>query len=125
MTKKYTAHEKELEQIKEILSRPERTIPALFFGAFDNLIGTIFRRKSPLHWLIIVVIVGVVSQLPTLLISFWEGDLRSLMDTKILYVWMGYILLGLSAIVIARVGIFYLFKNIDLYVVGKISRWED
>lgn len=115
----------ELIYTKRILADPGETIPALFFSSVDRLICILLRQEQPLSWWISVVALALISQLPTWIISYFFDETQRWREDYLGYFWMGYILLGLSAIVIARVGVFYLFKNINEYVVDKIQRKED
>jgi hypothetical protein len=120
----YTLQE-EVELTKKILADPGATIPALFFNSVDRLICKILRRKEPFHWWVSVLVLALASQAPTLLISYFFNEMQLWKAYKIGYIWMGYILLGLFAIVIARFGIFYLFNNLNKNIVATIQREGD
>lgn len=120
-----TAYEDELERTKKILADPAGTIPALFFGSVDRLICKIFRRKKPFPWWVSALVLALASQAPTLIITYFFNEIQRWEKYKLGYIWMGYILLGLSATIIARFGIFYLFSSLNKYIVGTIQKKED
>jgi len=106
-----------------IIADPERTLPALIFSSTGRFICKITGRKSPLPWQYNLAVLALVVQLPTLFISILFKEFS---QWKVLgLVWMGYIELGLSASVIARLGMFYLFKNVKKYIVKAIRTQDD
>lgn len=126
--------EEELEYVKGILSDPGGTIPVLFFGSVDSeirRISELFSQKTerkderPLPWWVSIVVVALLSQIPTLLLSISLDETQRWREYNLGFLWMGYILLGLSAILIARAGVIYLFRNVNDYVVDKIQRLEN
>ncbi|NTW45292.1 MAG: hypothetical protein HGB14_12905 [Anaerolineaceae bacterium] len=137
--------EEELKYIKGILSDSDGTIPVLFFSSVDMELYRIseiltrrrnrndvlgkdqhkFNEERPLPWWVSVVVVALASQIPTLLMTVSFDETQRWRDFHLGFLWMGYILLGLSAILIARIGVVYLFRNVNSYVVDKIQRLED
>jgi hypothetical protein len=117
--------QEEIERTSAILADPDGTIPALFFDSVDRLICKILRRKKLLPWWVSVLILALASQVPTLIISYFFNEIQLWKTYRIGYIWMGYIILGLSATVIARFGVFYLFDSLNKHIVSSIQREED
>ena len=68
---------------------------------------------------------ALASQAPTLIITYFLNETQRWQQYRLGYIWMGYILLGLSATIIARFGIFYLFDSLNKHIVDSIQREED
>lgn len=113
----------EEERAKRILADPERTLPALIFATTGRIVCKITRRKKPLPWVYSLVVLSLIIQLPTLIISYVLNE--SVQWGALGFIWMGYIELGLSATAIARIGVFYLFENVNKYVLDKIQTAKD
>lgn len=117
--------EEELQKTKKILEDPEGTIPFLFLNAVDHWIHKIFRRSKASPWWFAILLVALLSQIPTLLTSVYMNEIARWQEHWIGVIWMAYILLGLSASIIARMGVKYLFENINEHVVNEMERVED
>lgn len=113
----------ELGRTKKILADPDRTLPALIFSLTGSFVCRITGRKEPLPWQYNFVVVALIIQLPTLLISLLLNETKQWM--KLGFLWMGYIELGLLATVVAHIGVFYVYKNMNSYIVDSIQRKED
>lgn len=116
-------YEDELKATKKILADPDRTLPALIFSTTGQLICRITKRKKQLPWLFNFVVVAIVIQLPTLLISLLFNEIAQW--KKLGFLWMGYIELGLFATVLAHLCVFYVYKNVNNHIVDSIQRKED
>ena len=114
---------REKESTRQILADPEKTLPALIFSITGRIICKITKRKETLPWYFSLIVLALVIQLPTLIIV---NLLRESAEWRLLgFTWMGYIELGLSATTIARFGVFYLYRNINQYVLDKIQKEND
>ncbi len=113
----------EEERTRRILTDPEKTLPALIFSLTGRIVCKITRRKEPLPWQFSLVVLAIVVQLPTLLVSNLLHETEQWVALG--FRWMGFIELGLFAMAVARFGIFYLYKNINLYIVDAIQTQDD
>ncbi len=134
-----STYQDELVRTKKILADPEKTLPALIFSVTGRIVCKITGRKKPLPWQFSFAVLALIIQLPTLLISYLFGEahqwntgidiginnLLGLGGIRLGLLWMIYIELGLFATVLGHVCVFYVYKNMNIYIVDKIQREED
>ena len=118
-----TTYQDELENTRKILANPESTLPARIFSTTGRIVCKITRRKEPLPWQYNFAVLALVVQLPTLFISLLLNETPQW--NKLGFLWMGYLELGLFASVLAHVAVFYVYKNMNMYVVDTIQKKDD
>lgn len=135
-TKNNLLRKEEEERVRQILTSPEKTLPPLIISTVGYLICKITHRKKTLPWIYNLIVLSLIVQLPTLIISClfnettqWNHLINNVPawwpDIRLGLIWMVYIELGLFATTIARWGVFYLFRNVNKYIVSKIRTIGD
>ena len=114
----------EIEKTRKILLKPENTLPSLIFNSVGRLICKFTKKDQIPHWIYSALVLLLIGQMPTLFISILLKE-NEHWFTGLGFIWMGYIGLGLSAIIIGRLGIFYLFRSLESYIIDKIRSKED
>lgn len=118
-----STYQDELERTRKILANPESTLPALIFSTTGRIVCKITRRKQPLPWQYNFMVLALVVQLPTLFISLLLNE--TVQWNKLGFLWMGYLELGLFASALAHVAVFYVYRNMNMYVVDTIQKKGD
>jgi hypothetical protein len=83
----------------------------------------LFRLKEPLPWWVVALILAVLIQVPTLAVSYL---LEETAQWQVLGLrWMAYLELGVFALVLARVDVYYLYENLDKSIFPAIKGFAD
>lgn len=125
--------QKARKETSGILEEAEKTLPAIIINSTGHLVKRLTRKEDPLPWGYSLIVLALLIQLPTLLLVALLGESSQwtyLINPDITWgtlglIWMVYIELGLFATTIARVGVYYLFRNIKKHILYKIRTADD
>lgn len=130
-----SAYQEELARTRKILENPESTLPALIFSTTGRIVCKITGRKESLPLLYNFIVLALVVQLPTLLLVLLFGDYEQwqkpgflwvgFLELKLGFLWMVYLELGLFGTILGHLLVFYVYDNMNNYVVEAIQRQED
>jgi hypothetical protein len=111
------------ESLREVLNDPDKTIPGLIFIKTDHIVRMLTRRKEKLPWVFNLIVLAIVIQLPTLMIAILLKEYEQW--EKLGLLWMGYIELGLLAVVLTYIDVKFLFGSIKENVLEEIQSIEN
>lgn len=112
------------EEIKtELLAAKDRNLPALVFQKIDLLIRAISKRKKLLPVWYTFILISLLIQLPTLLLSNFLQETSQWEAFGLL--WIGYIEFGFIATILAYYLIAYFTRELHNWLIDSIQRPGD
>lgn len=114
----------ELIQERQLMKKdnyisPDLTLPGLIFGTVGYIVCLITRRKEPLPWTYSMLVLALVIQLPTLVMSNLLNEREQW--AALGFFMMAHLELGLFSTVLAYRGFKYLHTNLKNYVFDEIQ----
>ncbi len=118
-------YQEHINLINKTLDAVDKTIPGMIFNAPDYIVGKITHKKKSLPWYANLIVLTLAIQLPTLLITFLLKETNLWWDKSLGLIWIGYIELGLLAVVLTYIDVKHLFSNMKENVLKEIQSIEN